>query len=139
MKTLQEIEKLISDDRNEAADIQKKFSQLDEDQRKNALRRIKKLKQNISYHEEIKKYLLSSPSKEWLEKEEERLRNRLQKIAEGYKAWSDQNKRPFDNEAQLTLSISISIKSSKSKSSPSTLISTRSSSVTVFDIIAIFF
>lgn len=99
MKTLQEIEKLITDDRNEAADIQTKFSHLDEDQKKNALKRIKKLKQNISYHEEIKKYLLSSHSKEWLEKEEERLRNRLQKIAEGYKAWSDQNKRPFDKEA----------------------------------------
>ena len=34
MKTLQEIEKLITDDRNEAADIQTKFSHLDEDQKK---------------------------------------------------------------------------------------------------------
>ena len=40
MKTLQEIEKLITDDRNEAADIQTKFSHLDEDQKKNALKRI---------------------------------------------------------------------------------------------------
>lgn len=100
MKTLQEIQKLIDDDRAEAERLQKNFHSSDEETQKESLKRIKRLRSNISYHEEIKLCLLDGPSKEHLEKEEGRIRRRLSLIHEGYKTWSDQNKLPFKNETE---------------------------------------
>lgn len=100
MKTLQEIEKLINDDRSEAERLNKTFASMSDEEQIKARKRIKKLRANIEYHEEVKLYLINSPSKEWLEKEEERLRRRIRLIHEGYEAWGNSNRIPFKKESE---------------------------------------